>query len=248
MKTKQLQPVTTGTYGLTSVQALLSYANHNPVFAAWFAEQVRQSGVVRQTHDSRTTLQQSILTLRDEYHATRRALWLLHVIPQRQIRGHELAKQVLASWVHEQEQDARQFIILGLKYGILDYGIIGYPKRRNEPMHVLIRENVAKESHTSAIAQVCTKLSSNIVEQGLMVAKGNAHHLEPELSDWLFGDKHLVIFTSQKSTLKSIHNLLVRDDVPLSCLHDAQGITHLAISPTVYLPQIPGYEKLTLLT
>lgn len=243
MKTKHLQPVTTGAYSLTNVQALLSYAKSNSLFSAWFAELLRNSGIVPQLHSSTIEPQQSMLVIRDEHRAVRRALWLTDAIANRRIQSHALAAQTLASWVHEQERDARQFIIMGLKYGIIDYGIIGHPKRRNEPIHILIREDVSKRICT--VAQVCTKLSVGIVEQGLIAARGNAQHLEPELSDWLFGDKPTSLLTSPKSTLESIHSALTNENIPFSYLQDAQGITHLAITPAVRFQQIPDYENLT---
>ncbi|KKS28328.1 MAG: hypothetical protein UV60_C0009G0007 [Parcubacteria group bacterium GW2011_GWA2_43_11] len=245
MKTKHLQPVTTGAYGLTNVQALLSYAKSDSLFTVWFAELLRQSGILPPIHGSYIEVQQSTLAILDEYHAVKRALWLTEALAHKRIQGYIPAKQILASWVNEQEWDARQFIILGLKYGVIDYGIIGYPKWRNEPMHILIREDVAKRTRVRAVVQVCTRLSVGIVEQGLVVARGNAQYLEPELSDWLFGNKPTILLTSPKSTLEIIHSTLTKEDIPSSYLHDTQGITHLAITPAVHLQQIPDYDSLT---
>lgn len=233
-------------YAEATAQALLLYAKTNTAFSSWFVELLLQSPTLQQ---EQTTIvrktQRGVLYLRDEYTAVRRAVWLLDALQNKRLPEYEYTIQLLTSWAHEQDRNARQFVVLGLQYGILNYGVIGYPKRRNEPMHVLIRDDVVKQAGLGTIAQACTKLSASIVEQGLIASQGKAHHLEPELADWLFGDKHIVVLTGTIQTLHAVQKTVSQEQIPHTTLTDDKGVTHLATTPALYLPQMPEYQNLT---
>jgi hypothetical protein len=90
-----------------------------------------------------------------------------------------------------------------------------------------------------------TTLTNSVVEQGLHRAEGQTAHLEPELGDWLFGEKTITLYLAPKSSLESIERELTEAGVPVAVEKSEQGdIEALAITPAIYAGDLDVAETL----
>jgi len=236
---------TTHTVGYAGVCAasLVRYADTHISFARWLDGLIssHELPAVRETLLVETY---PGLRPRTDDHAARRALWLLDAIAHKRLSGTDAATAVLALWQAAREHEHPKAVVLGIKYGVLPIGILGHPKLRREPMSVVVRDDVLRTQHASRMARTLTTLTHGVVEQGLVLAGGRTAKLEPELGDWLFGDKSLALYQATSRSLATLTAAVARTGAPHVHRKDAYGIAMLACTPMIDLTDIPGSETL----
>ena len=176
--------------------------------------------------------------------AVRRALWLLDSIAERRMPGYKNAGAVLRQWYTTRTHDEPKALVLGVMYGVLDFGMIGEPRKKREPMGVLIRHDVLQQVPGLELANLLNKMTHGVVEQGLIMAQGSTSRLEPELGDWLFGDKALAVYRAEARDLRNIKSHLEHMGAPYAHRTDDLGVIALAFSPSLYINDLPGHEAL----
>lgn len=222
-------------YAQTLAHSLMYYAETHETFLHWllayidtiphvFAEEIVAEAFPYSAHGCR---------LDNDETATRRTLWLVDTcIGQRmpQARG-TLAS--LQRWAEKHpREDPSSFIVLGLSIGILPVGLFGEIKRKHDPMAVVLREDVA-ELGTTGLARSVTALTHGVVEQGLIMAGGHTAKLEPELGDWLFGDRTIALYSATRTDIASIASQVQTLGIPHAVERDARGVTQIALSPAI---------------
>jgi hypothetical protein len=120
---------------------------------------------------------------------------------------------------------------------------MGKMKKKYEPMDILLRTDIAQKPSVR-LTRTLTALSHRVVEKGLIIAGGYTGKLEPELGDWLFGDKHLVLYTAPGHVLDRITHYVEQTGAPYAREHDTVGTAALALSPALYLFDLPHNELL----
>jgi hypothetical protein len=245
---KQQDGCDTTSYAALLAHGLVCYAANTAEYGRWL------SSLLSNYTERLVSLSSGASTLiytgtqgmipRSEDMAARRTIWLLDAITERRITGYRDASAVLHAWHMSRAYDEPKAVVLGIKYGVLNYGIIGHPPNRREPMGVLIRKDVLKQYQGLQLATLLNQVTHRVVEQGLIQAQGSTSQLEPELGDWLFGDKSLAIYRAEASTLQVVLENLVHMGAPYAHQTDDGGVTALAFSPVLYVADLPGNEGL----
>lgn len=213
---------------------LIHFAEKNPSFLSWFVDAIPIYSSTE--YDVNYSISYTKLhEISNEQLAVRKALWLLDKIQNIQTRENRKTHTMLSEWKKEQDQDEVNFIVLGIKYGVLDYGIVGHPKRFHEPLDIVIREDIANTKKSTTLVKESLNLGMSIVEQALVSANGIVGKLEPELHDWLFGEKNVVLHTCTKKTITKLAQEAKEIGYPTASRTDEQGLSILALSPAVYI-------------
>jgi hypothetical protein len=248
MKNKRLQipVVETTSYYEALTRSLIAFAEENPSFKSFLITRLRTIQTIdvpMQNDDNKmSTSVSSIFALRSEELAIRRTEWLLQLTTQALYTSAII--QPLMSWSRSQEKTNPGFIVLGLKAGIINYGIFGHPSKRNEPIDIIVREDIAQNITPRELAQISVTLTSSVVEKGLISASGNSKLLEPELADWLFGEKNVVLHKGALQTILNIKDVLFKVDAPYVFRADKKGVTYLAINPSLYIHNLAEADLL----
>ncbi len=232
-------------YAELMARGLIAFADSHVEYGRWLAGLIATHATQLADDTSPAVAYPGTYVLpHTEHYAVRRAYWLLDTIAHRRIPGHGSAGAVLRQWSMARAHDEPKAVVLGIQYGVLNYGIIGHPPKRHEPMGVLIRDDVLRNDTGVALGAQLTMLTNNVVEQGLLLANGSTSRLEPELGDWLFGDKKLAIYRTAATTLEDIRSHLESIGAPHAYHGDAHGIALLAHTPALYAHDLPGHEGL----
>ena|GEM_PF-5178946 len=232
------------TYAVSLTHALIAYAESHDAFRAWFTRTLRTLTLPETSAHTPPAGKVTPLMPHDDTQAMRRVAWLLETIRERRTTGHEEAAALLATWGNAQTEP-QGFVVLGLKYGVLDYGIIGEPRRHHETMTIVINGSLVNDHAAIALAPHVTAVTHSVVEQGLITAHGHTAKLEPELGDWLFGDKEMVFFSAPAPALAALHDTLQHIGVPTGTWADGSAPQVIAICPSVQVHACDEYEALT---
>lgn len=187
-----------------------------------------------------------ILIPQDINTAMRRAEWLVgKIVENAPRRGLWRASRVLTSWAGEKELESPKQIVIGITIGIIPGLTLGNI-RRKVTMKIIIRCDLAERTDCNVMHMV-NKASCGIVERAIRTARGHAGKLEPEVSDWLFGDKEMSFYSADEKTLHKVGKELSRLDIPHIEVEDGGGMAVLAVSPAVNSEYIEASWKLELL-
>ncbi len=227
------------TYDAHLAAALCTYADEQPAFGRQLHALLHDTwhGGVSTPHYVPVYI--PALLPSDDEAAFNRARWLLGSIADPQHSTHEV-ESVLSSWYRHQEREEPRSLVLGLKYGIVDYGVIGHPRRKYEPMDIIVHDDAAASTPAVQLSRVVATLSHRVVEQGLISAGGHTGRLEPVLGDWLFGEKEIVLHAAPRVALRSIEQAVTSLKAPCGILRDERGVAAVALTPTLDLTDLPG--------
>ena len=247
MKNSPTAKTNTTSYLEGVTYGVIAFADQDEVFRTWLLSRLPH------VTDITTTLYTQkpfhpIYTVPDAHTALRRSEWLLETLETKHENQQQHLLSVLTQWANEQGKTNPSVIVLGLKYGVLNYGIFGHPKRRFEPLNIIVRDDVAQSVNKAALGKLSVTLSHEILQISLLRNNGNIELLEPELSDWFFGDKTIVYKCGDKEILNTLASILRKNDAPHITRNDSKGITAIAIHPSVYLEDIPEADILTSLS
>lgn len=233
-------------YEVRSINALFSFAERDLVFADWLKD-----AILSYFHAPLATF-----SLNEERHvcnalvpidreaAFRRASWLVGSVLARRHPAHEYSLHLLHHWASTRVHEKPKAIVLGITIGVLPIGLMGEMKRKREPMGVFMRKDAHNSSKTLAFQRTLTSLTHRVVELGLTAAGGATAHLEPELGDWLFGDKALCFYQADQSTLARLKVEVAGLCVPHACTEDTFGVSMLVTTPALYVEQLDAAASL----
>jgi hypothetical protein len=222
--------------------SLIDFAQKHESFASWL------SGIIphtKETHrEALCVVGTTPFRIIDEPHGVARAQWLMEVVMQKQLPASKEALKVLQTWGQSRERTEPKAVVLGVKYGVLPIGILGNPKVKNHPMNVVVSDDVISRSTKTSLLQDTTTLSHTIVAESLIRARGNMGHIEPELNDWLFGEKYLRLFSAKQNGIAKLLRYVKEWDIPHSTRSKDDRTTHIALHPVLYLGDVPFASEL----
>lgn len=225
------------------MQALTAFADEHGPFGQWLAARVR-AHIPAHGHAPRAaTAPLRALLPRDPTAAHMRTAWLMGTVLPERLAGCREVRTHLAWWAYARPHEEPKAIVLGIEIGVLPIGIMGKMKRKREPMTVFLRDDGPPPLHTTI--REATTLTHTLVERALTMARGRTALLEPEMGDWLFGDKPTAYYRAPAAVLTDLAahlDVLDAPYAPFAAVRDAAGaITMLATPPTVYAPDLPGF-------
>jgi hypothetical protein len=243
MRTVQTHTIHTCSYLCSYTTALTQYAESNKDFAEWLHTQLPDLG--RYTQDVPASEVVPGLVPRDEQAAARRAVWLLGEVATAPQEEREHVYALLSQWSRSRAYESPKAVVLGIKVGVLPIGVMGKMGRKHEPMAVIVDRTKRERLGTPAMLRTLTSLTNGVVELGLHKAAGQTAHLEPELGDWLFGEKTVTLYTAPKASLEAIERELSEAGAPVATEKTEQGsIVALAMTPAVYAGDLTVAETL----
>ncbi len=170
-----------------------------------------------------------LIALEDYSSAVRRADWLFVEIKERRI-----FPNTLASWYISKEKEFPKAIVIGIKIGIIPGLTLGNIRRRKS-INIIFDSNF-KTKDKIEFAKKSSKAVLSLFESNLNDAEGNLKRLEPEISDWFFGEKEIDFYKADTASFEKICKELEQDNIPHVVQRENGNI--LAISPAVNISNI----------
>jgi len=223
----------TASYRTALALGVLAYAYHDPTVARFVAAHISYSATMPQKAHGAI---HPILLPHTRTQALRRTAWLLE--EARRHPKHHMARTVLAQAIRVQNEP--KAIVLGIDMGALPIGVWGKWKRKDHAMHVLVSKETRMEAPATQRALLTT--THRVVESGLIEAGGSTKHLEPELGEWLFGNKAIGVYTAPQRELTEIRTFLETLSAPHASIETERTQTLMALSPSLYLGDLPHHE------
>lgn len=216
--------------------SLIAYAHDDEAFASHLQALVagfsRSTVTYGETFDaSLMTQHEPLLTPSTYEHAIRRADWLADQIERQSLPESPKALALLSVWGISRTLDEPKAIVLGLKIGVMPIGIFGEQKLQ-EKMPIIARADVLRGSVTT-FTDLTARASLSALHKALDQVSGNARLLEPEMGDWLYGEKGLTYYEASATQIETIHKELGNTTVINALVSDEDGPAVLAMSPSV---------------
>jgi hypothetical protein len=232
------------TYAEHLVRGLLTFAEHNEVFADWLHLRLFESSIPFEETLLVTREHQFALMPTSLEQAVARALWLVGRVEAQAIEGYSTVGKLLSGFARIREYEEPKAIVLGLEIGVLPIGLMGKMKSRREPMNVIIRDSFFHTVSPGELTRQVTSLTHHIIERALIDAQGSTAHLEPEIGDWLFGDKQLSLFHADEATMRTLGAFLEVHHLPYAYHTEEDEYALIVPSPTLYLADLPHADTL----
>jgi hypothetical protein len=230
------------TYAGLLAEGLVRYADTHEVFATVLHDLLSS---VPYVECPQPLIADNPLMPTDDLAAVRRVQWLIDTCTERRIVGHRQALATFTTWnqrrAYEEPKDLP--FLLGVVVGVVPMIGMGRVPIKRTPMSILFRDDITHAT-TYQTLRAITTLTHRVVERGLIMAGGHTAKLEPELGDWLFGEKELAFYGTTLSNLGQIERHLDKFGVPYASEHDKRGVTLLACSPALSAYDLPEGEKL----
>jgi hypothetical protein len=236
--------------------ALCAYANERSDFAAWLAglagasfafdERVVAAHLARGGMRADSTIARTLATYEDTQVA-RKALWLCQMLGEHRMEGWQIATATFVDWARAYERDHPKAVVLGIKYGAVPVGLWGKANFKDEPMAAIVRADVRARLSEVERTKLVHRLTHEIVERGLLMAGGNTSLLEPELADWLFGEKALTLFVAEPRVFANVYGAVAESVVLFAAHVEHDEPMCIVTSPMLYLESLPEASELTLL-
>lgn len=163
--------------------------------------------------------------------AMRRSRWLIQGISNGSLPGAKNAANVLTSWVSDCPIETPKQLVVGVLAIAIPGVTLGlFPKSKR--MSFVIRRELALKKDLK-LAKKITQLSHEILISSLDLAQGDIRRLEPEISDWFFGDKKISIYRASGQKMKEIKEDLSGQGIIFASSQQGSELDILAISPSV---------------
>jgi hypothetical protein len=172
----------------------------------------------------------NLVTISDHTEALQRMEWLVARIQTRELPDTLAAEHLLSSWIRKRTEEEPKAIVIGWIIGVVPPIGAGHIKRKNK-MSLIVDRGIAK--NTRLMAECAAKASLGMLTEALMRAGGNAKKLEPEIADWLFGERAINFYATDSRTLLAIQKELRELSVVHYGLEQEAHMTAIAISPVV---------------
>jgi hypothetical protein len=246
--TMQHTTVPTLTYYHQLAEGLCTYATTHDMFAEWLTlTVVSQEWYAEESLTSPHTQisHHQYFVPRSDEEAIHRARWLIEVVLDQPTPDRPFITTPLQQFAQTRVHELPKAIVLGIEIGVLPIGLMGHMKIRREPMHVILRNTITETYRPGSLIAHITTLSHTIVERALVDAQGHTGRLEPELGDWLFGDKKLALFETTPSHLTTLTAHLALEQIPHAAHYDEHGPAIIIPTLSLYVPDLPHADLLT---
>jgi hypothetical protein len=136
----------------------------------------------------------------------------------------------LYGWAKSLEDEMPKNIVVGLVGMAIPGPTMGIIKKRYN-MNFLVTDfnKICKED----LVKKGLDASFSIVASNIKKKKGDANRLEPELYDWLFGDREISFYQASADKLEEVKSELVESGLSFAEMKNEDRFIGLALSPVV---------------
>jgi len=199
-------------YGYNIALALLEYAQKNILFA-WELKKLTSKlpdSYINSAH-KQLNKKNELLTPSDKLTAMKRSYWLAERINNNSFFDTEEIISVLKNGVKNFKLSTPQQLVIGI-VGLAipgpTLGIISTKKK----FTMIFNPGFAKLSKTE-IAKKSVQMSLEFMKKSIIKAK-KLENLDPDISDWFFGDKETNFYIATNQQIKNIKNRLEELGIP----------------------------------
>lgn len=231
-------------YGETVALSLVSLAEQNKQFASHLRRLIANAWPLPESenvpYDAAPVQLDYIAPVNNDI-AGRRAEWLITNMAKQEIVG--CAPAMLRAWARG--EGAPKMLIVGV-VGLAIPGLtLGLIKKKVNPMNCVISDTA--RAGREALARMAAQAISGVVAAALKTAENDWQLLDPDLGDWLFGEREIALYEGNRSALKKLANELSSMGVAQCSVRDNDEIQAVAMSPAVNGPSISHAYQLRLL-
>lgn len=171
--------------------------------------------------------------------AVGRVSWFLNSasLSPRDFSASEKSIVLLANWATTEPSPAPKNVVLGVKIGVLPIGLMGHMKIE-EKMPLIARSDFFSRTAPVVLAKEAVRTSAGVIEQVLRAAYGQMRLIEPEVSDWLTGEREAIFYTADPKNIRAFIAELRRLFIAHSCVEDENGVALLAVNPSINLSSL----------
>lgn len=174
-----------------------------------------------------------LITPADECALLRKIEWFQQRIQEKSLPGFEEAAILIKSWAyrHTREPEQKRQLVVGV-ITIAIPGITMGRLRRKEPMSIIMEQNIQQHRLVEYIKKI-PQAVARVLEHAFIMADKKTERLEPEISDWLFGEKTLSFYTAPEKIISQAHKDVLRLGIVHSTTWEQGKPVLLAISPAL---------------
>jgi hypothetical protein len=210
------------------VSALIQYARYDEKFRQDFKELILKNIKLKKIGVETMQYSQSAIQMpENRITAQARALWLIKnkdLIP-------ESVQIMLSSWALVGENTAPQQLLVGFVGVAIPGPTLGLISKKKKI--TMIMKKSALKLKTARLIEKTTTLSLDIVSQALARTDGETTKLDPDTSDWFFGERGLKLYEAEDEEFEKIKKE-VRTAKIINSISEIEGKEAiLAISPSL---------------
>lgn len=161
--------------------------------------------------------------------AVRRAEWLSYMLEANPAQDNKNTASILHAWAEEEAKEEPKQLVVGVVVVAIPGVTMGKLKIKRK-MNVIIRNDIARKTGVNTVINVA-RASNEVIAGALEAAQGNARMLEPEVADWLWGERNIAPYSASGKKLKHIEDEIKELNIPHSVICDRRGSAVIAISP-----------------
>ncbi|HET8575129.1 MAG TPA: hypothetical protein VFM02_03090 [Candidatus Paceibacterota bacterium] len=227
----------------TIVRSLIAFSVKNPDFGSWLKTLVHtfpESNDIY--HSSPFSSGERFFIPNDFSDAQKRAqnfyyFFLAHP------KEAELATKLLRGWIEEKPLPLPKLQVIGLIIGWIpgiDFGRL----RKKKKMHFVAEKNFYRKQN-EVCAAATLQANTEIIRKVLHAANGNQNRLEPEMQDWISGEREMCFYEASRETIHDLVREIRRLPIPYA-LVKGNHPELLAVSPSINtfaLEHFPGIQR-----
>jgi hypothetical protein len=221
-------------YSVSIASSLIAYAEKNKLFQDQLVHMLHSMPIVLPTYAEFPFIDDysrySLLEPKSIRSAELRAQWLMMRIADRDLPGSTQAALMLIDYIKDKPYENPKQLVVGFVRVAIPGITLGRFKLKNS-VSVIVNHKAKKQD--AELAKATARVCAGLIAEALTMARGKILKLEPEIADWLFGDRELDLYTATTDEIGKIRQELKQTKVMHSYSHGDNGIEMLAISPAV---------------
>lgn len=221
-------------YYASYAAALVYYGKENSGFRSYLYERIEKNfNATHITHPVDIESRYSrVLLPQNEDIARRRLNWMIEKILSDE-EDAVYAREIFFNAYNNREFTSPKSIIIGIKIGIIPGLTLGNIKIKRSVKVVLDQE---LESDTLKVSKLITQGTTSLLENEFKKSNYDLKKIEPDISEWLFGDKCIDIYKVSHDELLDIESDLGEFKYSFISLQEKENIPQiLIISPAINL-------------
>jgi hypothetical protein len=226
--------------------SLVVYSAIDVHFADEFKRMIKASKVKRVRGKTKKISRLSlILAPPDTLCAYQRAEWLIKLLEKEKTRKNEPALSLLFDFVNDDPAIVPKNLIVGVAATSIPGITLGKIRRR--VMNIILNSDFLKNCTKLELAKKVTSASTGVLSPTLKKAKFSQKMLEPDIAEWIFGDRYVSFFAADEKELKKIKNDLIRSEILHSSTYSKGRPAVIALSPAANSEYVKNAWDLELL-
>lgn len=220
-------------YGEALAISLLLYSDKDPNFSKKLQRVILKItdsyGEVESEHEFSSSI--DILIPKNAQLALRRSEWLVERIEEKSLPGYARAASILTQWAKDKPLEEPKSLIIGFIGLAIPFIDLGKARKNKDPMTIIFRGDLNFKAGKDFMHKV-TQASHGAIINALNMVGGSMSKLEPEIGDWLFGERRLAFYAADKQKMIAIEQELKNLNVVYDSVYLEDELEVLSVTPS----------------